>query len=145
MGTSALLLRRITVLVCVAALCGMSGCGGGGAEKTHKVTGKITTADGAAVKGAGIQFVPAGKGFSATGSAGEDGVYSLSTFAENDGAAVGDYDVSISSADGQPATIVDGKSKVTVTAGANTFDYKVKVPPPAPMPPAEAATEEEAK
>jgi hypothetical protein len=115
-------------LFCCAAmlLASAPGCGSSSAAKTSAVKGKVTTADGAPVKGASVAFGGTGsKAFQSTGSTGDDGSYTLSTFAENDGAPEGNYSVAISGENG-PLTIVDGDTKVTVKPGANTFDFKVK-------------------
>jgi hypothetical protein len=111
----------------VIALMSASGCGGSSAAaKTQKVSGKVTTTDGAPAKGVGVSFTGTGsKAFQSSGTTGDDGTYQLSTFDTNDGAPEGDYSVGISDASGA-LEIVEGETKVTVKAGSNTFDYKVK-------------------
>ena len=115
-------------LLCCGTVVLLSGCGSSsGAAKTHKVTGKVTSSDGAPVKGATIQFTGVGsKAFQTSGITGDDGSYKLSTFEEGDGAPEGEYAVGITDASGTMA-ILEGEAKVSVKAGGgNTFDYKVK-------------------
>lgn len=126
MQSQARLVGRLVVgCFTVIALVSASGCGGGGAAKTQKVSGKITTVDGAPAKGASVAFSATGKGYQTTGITGDDGTYQLSTFEDNDGAPEGEYAVSITDAEG-PLTIVEGQTKVTVKPASNTFDFKVK-------------------
>lgn len=126
-------------------LTAMIGCGGGGAANTHKVTGKVTTADGAAAKGLNVSFQPVSKGFGATGNTGEDGAYTLSTFGEGDGAAEGEYNVAVNTADGQQVTLTEPKQPVAVKAGSNTIDLKVGAIPAALPVAAEPAAESGSK
>lgn len=110
----------LVVLICVALV----GCGGAAAP-TAKVTGKVTDASGAALKGAAIQFSGTGKGYGSSGTVGDDGTYQLTTFAENDGAPPGDYTVSITDVD-QKARTIKGSSTVSVKSGTtNTLDFTV--------------------
>ena len=127
-------LQRLMFVAGVVVLLGTLGCSDSGAAKTHKVSGKVTTADGAPVKGAAVTFTPTGKGFGANGVTGEDGAYQLSTFNENDGAAEGEYDVVVSGPDSQPLARADGTKSVTVKPGSNTFDFKVDAPKAAAAP-----------
>jgi hypothetical protein len=116
------------------------GCGGSGAAKTSKVTGKLTDSGGAPVKGAAISFAGSGsKPFNATGTTGDDGSYSLSTFDTNDGAPPGDYNVTVT-VNGQGVKV--SPATATVADKANTIDLKLEgaIPPPLPAetpPPAE--------
>jgi hypothetical protein len=139
------LMRRLGILGVVALLSmGMAGCGSSGAAKTHKVTGKVTTADGSPVSGAAVSFQGSGsKAFAANGTTGTDGSYSLSTFDTDDGAPDGEYNVAISDAQGTPMKIVDGKSTATVAPGTNTIDFKVQPGPAPAAAPAETPEEPE--
>jgi hypothetical protein len=127
------------LLCCGVALVSAPGCGGSSAAaKTHKVSGKVTTTDGAPAKGVTVGFTGTGsKAFQSSGTTGDDGSYQLSTFEDNDGAPEGDYTVGISDAGGQMT--IDGSNKVSVKAGSNTFDFKVGKS--AGAPPAEAPAE----
>ena len=126
------LMRVLGTLTACTLMLGVSGCGSSGAAKTQKVSGKVTTADGAPVNGASVSFQGSGgKAFGASGTTGSDGSYQLSTFDTNDGAPEGEYTVSVTDAQGTPMKIVDGKSSATVAAGSNTHDFKVQ-PGPAP-------------
>lgn len=74
------------------------GCGDGGKPKTYAVKGKVTYRS-QPCSGALVVFHPADKGREndpkPVATVKDDGTYSLSTFDENDGAAMGDYNVTI--------------------------------------------------
>lgn len=88
-------------MLCVGFALAALGCGGGSSPppnrpKTVKVTGKVTY-KGAAVDGATITFTPAsGEGNGAGGRTDANGEYTLTTFAPQDGAIPGSYQVTIS-------------------------------------------------
>lgn len=85
----------------LAAICllGLAGCGGGEDFPTTPISGKVTF-DGQAVKGGSVMLTPAPgtedkpAGKPATGTVGEDGTFTLSTYGDNDGAVIGKHSVS---------------------------------------------------
>jgi hypothetical protein len=115
-------MRWVALVVAVFALSSFVGCGSSAPAGTQKVTGKVTTTDGQPVKGASVGF--SGK-YGPSGTTGDDGSYTLSTFEEGDGAPDGEYSVTISSPDGGAMNIVEGGTKVTVGPSSNKFDFKV--------------------
>ncbi len=126
--------RAIAFSLAVVVL-GAIGCSDTGKAKTQKVSGKVTSADGAPVKGASVSFAASSKGFQSTGTTGDDGMYQLSTFGENDGAPEGEYAITVLDSTGANMP-VEGKYAATVVAGGNTIDIKVKAPAPGTAPPA---------
>jgi hypothetical protein len=119
------------------------GCGGSGAAKTAKVSGKVTDSGGAPVNNATVTLTATGgKAYQPSGSTGADGTYTLSTFDTNDGAPPGDYILALT-VHGQ--SVKASPDKVTINDGSNTLDVKVEgalpaAPPPEAAPPAEAET-----
>ena len=103
---------RSTVLRtwCLGALGAVvfAGCGGGEDERdpVYPVTGTVTR-NGTALEGAVVTFVPQGEGAkAATGTTDASGKYTLTTWAQGDGAQVGSYRVTVTKYDspaGQPA------------------------------------------
>jgi hypothetical protein len=88
----------------VVALAG-PGCGGG----KVKVSG-VVTLDGQPIEGAMVAFVPVdeGKGAMAHGTTDKDGVFQLTTTKPNDGAAPGEYKVTVVYAEGAEAPPAGG-------------------------------------
>lgn len=76
-------------------LCALTiGCGGGDAEKVkvYEAGGKITMS-GSPVVGAAVTFAPKDGQPLARGTTDDQGVYKLTTYGANDGAAEGNFDV----------------------------------------------------
>ena len=73
-----------------------SGCGGGEDERApvYPVTGTVTR-NGTALEGAVVTFVPAEGGKGAAGTTDASGKYTLTTWAQGDGAQAGSYRVTI--------------------------------------------------
>jgi hypothetical protein len=99
------------------------GCSGAPA-KTVAVSGKVVDASGAPIKGANIALTPTGKGFAATGTAGDDGSFTLSTFEENDGAPLGEYLITATDAEGNSLKPV-GDGKVNIQEAKSDLEIKV--------------------
>ena len=81
----------------VLILC-LAGCGGAGTEgrvTVHAVTGKITMAGGP-VSGATVAFAPRDGQPTAMGRTDSQGIYHLTTYENQDGAALGKYAVVVS-------------------------------------------------
>ena len=72
------------------------GCGGGEDERApvYPVTGTVTR-NGTALEGAVVTFVPAEGGKGAAGTTDASGKYTLTTWAQGDGAQAGSYRVTI--------------------------------------------------
>lgn len=89
-------MQRFLILMMSAVF--IMGCGGTGRPKTYAVTGKVTFR-GQPCGGALVVFHPAEKGHEndpkPVATVKEDGTYSLSTFDENDGAVMGEYNITI--------------------------------------------------
>lgn len=131
-------------LVLFSSLAFVAGCGGGDQMETATVTGKVTQ-DGKAVTGGTITFYPKAEegkpsGKPATGEVGSDGSYTLSTYANNDGAVVGMHEVSYSPPADEVAEPEEGghsdtgstqkelvpeTKEVKVDTGSNTIDIKL--------------------
>lgn len=92
--TARLLSRRSGVVVGILALLtmGLGGCSGKDPSlpDTVSVAGKVTL-DGEPLKEGVVTFHPKGGTHAATGQIGENGIYSLTTFSDSDGAPVGNY------------------------------------------------------
>jgi hypothetical protein len=87
---------RVTRLLLAAAAIALPAVGCGKAKPaTAPVTGRVLL-DGKPVAGAAVMFEPVGGGVPARGSTGGDGGFTLSTFARDDGAIVGQHRVSVS-------------------------------------------------
>lgn len=86
MKTDSLATFGFLALLVVSAV----GCGGGG-QKTHKVSGKVTYADGSPLTEGTVIFQ--GQKSQATGVIGSDGKYSLTSYKPGDGAPEGSYKV----------------------------------------------------
>jgi hypothetical protein len=106
----------------VALSLGFSGCSGGG--PMGKVVGKITH-NGAPVEGGSVTFVPiasedgpATTGKPASGEVKSDGTFTLSTYAQRDGALVGWHQVSY--------------SPPSVALSATEAGEHAEAPPPSP-------------
>lgn len=90
---------KLPGIFAVLSVCGLVlGCGGNHA--TAPVSGKVT-AEGTAVTGGTITFVPIGDGKTppgkpASGAIQSDGSFKLTTYEPNDGAVVGKHQVSFS-------------------------------------------------
>ena len=92
----------------------LTGCGGG-AEKveTAPVSGTITK-DGTPVTGGTVTFIPIAEkegakvGKPATGNVGSDGTYTLKTYEDGDGAAIGKHNVAYSPPAPEIATTEEG-------------------------------------
>ncbi len=69
------------------------GCGDSN-PKTVKVTGKISY-NGEPLKSGTIALIPEGEGYGATGQIQPDGTFQLTSFKPNDGAAPGNYKVTV--------------------------------------------------
>lgn len=80
-------------LLCVAGIIG-GGCGPG-RPTIVPISGSVTL-DGKPVPQATVLFIPVAGGVPARGSTREDGSFSLTTFAEGDGAIAGRHSVAIS-------------------------------------------------
>jgi hypothetical protein len=97
--------------------CLFNGCGGGEStvsvlpDKTYPVKGKVLMADGKPLTEGTINFVPTDftKGRLATGKIESDGSFTLKSGPSQDGAAEGEYKVSVESTKGTPT----GKPGVT--------------------------------
>ena len=88
-------LQRMTHLLVVSAgIALICGCGGDSNPDTYSVTGKVTL-DGTPVEGALVSFASEGGSRPATGITDASGAYSLTTFAQGDGAVPGSYKVTI--------------------------------------------------
>jgi hypothetical protein len=118
-------------LVCLTA----TGCGDSAAADTLSAGGKVVYTDGSPVKGANVQFVPKGKGYQAVGSTNEAGEFTLTTFNENDGAAEGEYDITITAGGDETASPVpakyadmgNGLPPAKIAAGSeNQFELKIE-------------------
>lgn len=91
------------------ALVAGAGCGGSSTEHPETVPVKGTVSyQGKPLTSGTISFV-SDTGQTASGSIGSDGSYTLSTFAEGDGAVLGHHKVSVV-ADDQPGDIMPGSS-----------------------------------
>lgn len=94
----------------------VSGCGGDGLPKPVPAGGKITL-NGNPVEGALVTFhSKGGSGRSATGKTGPDGTFKLTTVNTNDGAAPGDYLITVAK-----QTAKDGSSggAIDINAGGD--------------------------
>lgn len=81
--------------VLVAALLTIVSCGcGSDAPKTVPVTGKVTY-NGQPVTSGTIMLVPQDSGYGATGQIQKDGTFELTSFKPGDGAAPGNYSVTV--------------------------------------------------
>ena len=150
--------RRTVLGASVLALLSVAciGCGGGSDDLgTGAVSGKVTH-DGQPVTGGSVMFTPIsttpGKqltGKPAAGEVGADGRFTLTTYATNDGAAVGKHNVIYSppavtidekehKEGSEPpksplADLVPSKAEVEVKSGSNTIDIEL-VPDPKAAP-----------
>jgi hypothetical protein len=116
-----------------------AGCSGGGADNfgTAKAGGKVTY-DGKPVTGASIMFAPTGAagaegmttGKAASGELDANGEFTLSTYADGDGAVIGKHKVVLSEAD--PAMPLPGTVKagleLEVKAGENNH-FEIQLEP----------------
>jgi hypothetical protein len=82
---------RICVVLGVVALCAFAGCG---RSNLVKVNG-VVTLDGKPLSWATITFNPIGGGRPASGLSDENGNFELTTSSTNDGAAPGEYKVTV--------------------------------------------------
>jgi hypothetical protein len=84
------------VVLSVLSLRGLAGCGGSGpySGSLYPVTGRVLLADGTALTGGTVQFIPARGGVPASGKIAADGTFSLKS-KSRDGAAPGEYKVRI--------------------------------------------------
>jgi|694.fasta_scaffold46717_1 hypothetical protein len=111
------------------------GCSGDNLEPVYPVTGTVT-AKGKPVEGAIVAFTPVkpGVGIAASAITDSSGVYKLSTRASNDGAAAGQYSVTIAKYDKKlpPKKEKDAEPKADATteAAANAEPYDVTNPYP---------------
>jgi hypothetical protein len=104
------IVRSGLLLGILAAFSGCSGgsdAEGGSRKPVFKVTGKITFSGGP-VSGAMVGFIPREGQPVATGRTNDSGVYTLMTYEPGDGAAKGDYSVTVfkSASGGGPAVEV---------------------------------------
>jgi hypothetical protein len=88
-------------IVLVLILLPLAGCGGGSGEDLHKVTGSVTL-DGKSLSDANVEFYPVAEGSSASAVTDENGDYELDFTADEKGAPVGKYTVSISKVEDTP-------------------------------------------
>ena len=77
----------------------LSGCGDGRPPMAAPVTGRVLL-DGEPLEFGGIMFQPAG-GHPARGQIGPDGQFSLSTYEQGDGAAIGKHTIRVTCYQGQ--------------------------------------------
>ena len=138
----------LAVVLVLASLTGLSGCGGGGQERAvAPVKGKVT-ANGQPVKGGSVTFRPtaqvAGKsgvtGKPASGAVKDDGTFVLSTYGDGDGAVIGKHVVTFTpfmkgpeSDDDKPAPspyagMVPKSPDVEVKPGANDIAIELAKP-----------------
>jgi hypothetical protein len=142
------------LLAAVGLLITLPGCSGGSAS-TAAVTGKVTSG-GEPVTSGSVTFAPAGgtEGKPAVGAVQSDGSYTLSTYAQGDGAVIGKHSVVYSPGGGgsddveqpaipepgsdyenQPAPevpfsgLVPKESEVEVKAGTNEINIEL-IPDP---------------
>jgi major membrane immunogen (membrane-anchored lipoprotein) len=106
--------RSVAVAVSVSAVVVVLGCGDdSGLGTRYKVTGKVTY-NGALVPHGTVNFIPTKppppEGRAATGQI-KDGVYSLSTMGNDDGALPGDYNVAIVAMDIDLASAASSKQE----------------------------------
>ncbi|MCA9068260.1 MAG: hypothetical protein KDA84_05020 [Planctomycetaceae bacterium] len=93
--------RLLPTSLAVFCLLGLVGCGGSEEFPTTPVSGKVTH-NGQPVKGGSVTLMPVAKaegksaGKPATGSVGDDGTFTLTTYKDKDGAVVGKHRVSYS-------------------------------------------------
>jgi hypothetical protein len=112
------------------------GCSGDNLEPVYPVTGTVT-AKGKPVEGAVIAFTPIkpGVGIAASAITDSSGVYKLSTRASGDGAAAGQYSVTIAKYDKKlpPKKEKDTDSKADASSesagNAETYDVTNPYPP----------------
>jgi hypothetical protein len=119
-------LNRATVLSLVILF---QGCGGGagteGRQKVYPVTGKVTFSGGPVVN-ALVSFSPKGQQPVAVGRTDDSGVYQLTTYDRNDGAAEGDYTVLVSKSSSSADTAPPAHGVNVTTPHQHTSGRKAK-------------------
>jgi hypothetical protein len=108
-------LRFAFLVGCLAAMVGLSGCGGGSEFDTIPVKGKVVLADGGSLKGYAMKNLRLSpnstdaEARSASSSINEDGTFEMGTMRSNDGAIPGKYLVYATIMKNYPPTPADTK------------------------------------
>jgi hypothetical protein len=126
-------MKYLNLTACTALLVApvLAGCGGGDANlPVAKATG-IVTYQGKAVSGASVTFIKEGSTRTGTGITNAEGRFEISTYANNDGALIGDNVVTVikkAAGDSAAAPMTQPKSPEEMAKAMRAFSEKEQKP-----------------
>ena len=116
---------RTGILLIAAATC-LCGCSDGteGRKPVYAASGKVTLSGGAPISGATISFAPLDGQPVAIGKTDDAGVYTLTTYDWQDGAAAGKFNVLITKTIAAPGPAASSHDAKQAGSGAPSHDAK---------------------
>ncbi len=119
-------MRHFLLFTCSITLC--LGCSNGteGRKPVYPVTGKVTLAGGAPIPGASVSFAPLDGQPVAVGKTDDNGVFKLTTYDWQDGAAAGKFNVLISKNVSTSASATPEDTHNAMKAGGSAAGHSAK-------------------